>query len=68
MFNTKLFMMAMLAVAIALKADVGTPDFPEAVEGYINWALSGMIAGLSVLVGPEVADGIKGMLKEKKSA
>ena len=63
MFNVKLVMMGILAVGIALKADIASPDFPDAIEGYVNWVLSGMIAGLTVMVGPELAEGVKGMLK-----
>lgn len=44
-----------LAIAIALKLDIATPDFSKEIASYVSWVLTGIIAGLTPIVGPLVA-------------
>lgn len=57
--------MPILAVAIALKADIGTPTMPADVAGYVSWVLTGIIAGLTPIVGPVIANMIQGGIKRE---
>ena len=61
--NVKLILFALLATAIALKADIGNPPLADDLRSYVSWVLSGMIAGISALLGPEAAERVRGMFK-----
>lgn len=50
------------AISWALRLDISTPDFPPHIEHYIAWVLTGVIAGLTPIVGPIVAAGLQGAL------
>ena len=56
---------ALLAVTVALKADFGTLPLEGDARAYIGWALSGVAAGLTVLLGPQLADAVRAALKGK---
>lgn len=47
------------AVAWALRLDITTPNFPDNLESKIAWILTGIIAGLTPIVGPIVAEGVR---------
>jgi len=55
------------AIAWALRLDISTPNFTESVEAKIAWVLTGIIAGLTPIVGPVVAAGIQAALGYKKN-
>ena len=58
----KLYVFAVLAVAIALRSTIGDVPFSADMEAYVGWGLNGLIAGLGAIVGPEAVEGIRGML------
>lgn len=54
-----------LAVALALRADIGTPDLPANILSLLSWALTGVIAGLTPICGPVLASMMLAARKEK---
>lgn len=64
-FNLERVLAAVLAVAIALRADIGTPPIPEDYRSTVAWVLTGVIAGLTMFLGPQIADAVKNALKGK---
>ena len=61
--TVKLLLFTLLAVAIALKADIGTPPFPDDVRGYLSYAYTGIIAGCTAALGPEAASRLREMFR-----
>ena len=57
--NAKLYIAAILATAAALRADIGTPPLPDDARAAVAWVLSGIIAGLTVIVGPHILDALR---------
>lgn len=50
------------SIAWALRLDIATPDLPPHIEGYLAYVLTGIIAGLTPIVGTVIARGIQGAL------
>ena len=63
--DAKMILAALLAVAIALKADIGGVPMSVEVKAYVDWALTGIAAGLTVVLGPEIADAVRALFKPK---
>lgn len=47
------------AVAWALRLDIATPDFPPHIEHMVSWVLTGVVAGLTPIVGTVIAKGVQ---------
>lgn len=54
---------AMLAVVVALRADIGTVPLEGDALAWITWVLTGAGAGLAVFLGPQIADAVKAALR-----
>ena len=65
-FDAKLILSAVFATAVALRADLGTPPMPDDIKAYVGWILTGVIAGLTVVLGPAIADAVKAALRSDK--
>lgn len=57
--GAKLYVAAVLAVALVLRATIGDSPFGPEAQSTIGWVLNGVAAGLSVIVGPEVMDAVR---------
>ena len=57
--NSRIYIAGLLAVAAALRADLGTANLPDSVEGYVGWVLSGLIAGCAAILAPEAVAALK---------
>lgn len=66
-FDARLILAALFAIALTLRADIGSVPFPEDVAAYVGWVLNGVCAGIAILLGPDIADGIKAVLRGKPS-
>ena len=60
--NVKLILAAVFAVALALKADLATPPLPEDVRAYVSWLLTGLLAGVGTVLGPDLANAVRAAL------
>ena len=54
---------AMLAVVVALRADIGTVPLEGEALAWVTWVLTGAAAGLAVFLGPQIADAVKAALR-----
>lgn len=57
--GAKLYVAAGLAVALALRVSIGDAPFSPDVASTAGWILNGVVAGLGVIVGPEVMDAVR---------
>ena len=58
----KLYVAAVWAVAVALRADIANAPIGDADQATAKWILAGIIAGLGTILGPELIDGVKTVL------
>lgn len=59
-FNgSKLYVGALFAVAVAMRATIGDAGFAPAEEVKVAWALNGIAAGLGTIIGPEASQAIR---------
>lgn len=55
---------ALLAVCAALRADIGSTPMPDDVRAYAGWLLTGATAGLTVILGPQLASAVQAALRD----
>ena len=58
----KLYVAAVWAVAVALRADIANAPISAGDQDTAKWVLTGIIAGLGTILGPELIDGVKTVL------
>ena len=54
---------ALLAVAAALRADLGSLPLAGDAKAWVGWTLTGIVAGITVFLGPVFADAVRAALK-----
>ena len=59
---------ALLAICAALRADIGSTPMPDDVRAYVGWLLTGAVAGLTLYLGPQIADAVKAALTGNKAS
>lgn len=57
--GAKLYVGAVCASALAMRATIGDAGFPPGTEQVISWALNGVASGLLFVLGPEVAGSLR---------
>ena len=57
--GAKLYVAAVFAAAVAMRATIGDSPLNGETAGYVTWALNGVCTGLGFILGPEIADGVK---------